>query len=102
MYLTTPLLEGSRKLLWLGAGELGKEMIIEAQRLGVETIAVDRYDNAPGMHVAHRKYVIDMQDKDAVISIVRREQPDAIIAEIEAISTSALEELESNGLQGSP
>jgi phosphoribosylglycinamide formyltransferase 2 len=102
MHLTTPLLEGSRKLLWLGAGELGKEMIIEAQRLGVETIAVDRYDNAPGMHVAHRKYIIDMQDKDAVISIVRREQPDAIIAEIEAISTSALEELESNGFRVVP
>ncbi|MGC9105190.1 MAG: formate-dependent phosphoribosylglycinamide formyltransferase [Thermoprotei archaeon] len=102
MHLTTPLFKGARKLLWLGSGELGKEMVIEAQRLGVETIAVDRYDNAPAMQVAHRKYVIDMIDRDAVIAVVKREEPDAIIAEIEAINTSALEELESNGFRVVP
>ena len=102
MSLSTPLFEGSRKLMWLGAGELGKEMIIEAQRMGVETVAVDRYDNAPGMQVAHRKYVVDMMDKEAIIAIAKREQPDAVIAEIEAINTSALEELEALGIRVVP
>ncbi len=102
MSLSTPLMEGSRKIMWLGAGELGKEMIIEAQRMGVETIAVDRYDNAPGMQVAHRKYVIDMMDGEAVKAIAKREEPDAIIAEIEAINTSALEELEALGFRVIP
>ncbi|MEM1961915.1 MAG: formate-dependent phosphoribosylglycinamide formyltransferase [Sulfolobales archaeon] len=91
------MFEGSVKLLLLGSGELGKEVAIEAQRLGAEVIAVDRYDWAPAMHVAHRRYVIDMANPRAVKSLVRRENPDAVIPEIEAISPEALEELESEG-----
>lgn len=91
------MFEDSIKMLLLGSGELGKEVAIEAQRLGVEVVAVDRYDWAPAMHVAHRRYVIDMMNSAAVKSVVRRESPDVIIPEIEAISTDALEELESEG-----
>ncbi len=93
----SPMLEGSAKVLLLGSGELGKEIAIEAQRLGAEVIAVDRYDWAPAMHVAHRRYVVDMMNPRAVKSVVRRENPDAVIPEIEAISTDALEELEAEG-----
>ncbi|MCX8185149.1 MAG: formate-dependent phosphoribosylglycinamide formyltransferase [Sulfolobales archaeon] len=93
----SPMFEDSIKMLLLGSGELGKEVAIEAQRLGVEVVAVDRYDWAPAMHVAHRRYVIDMMNSAAVKSVVRRESPDVIIPEIEAISTDALEELESEG-----
>lgn len=78
----------SRKLLLLGSGELGKEVIIEAQRLGVETVAVDRYPDAPAMGVAHRSYVIDMLDADALKALIRKEQPDLIVPEIEAIATT--------------
>jgi len=81
----------------LGSGELGKEVIIEAQRLGLETIAVDRYQNAPAHHVAHRSYVVDMQDKDAVLEIIYREKPDYILPEIEAISIDALFAAEDRG-----
>lgn len=95
--LQSPMFEGSVKLLLLGSGELGKEVAIEAQRLGVEVVAVDRYDWAPAMHVAHRRYVIDMMNPNAVKSVVRREAPDVIVPEIEAISTEALEDLESEG-----
>ncbi|WP_054848923.1 formate-dependent phosphoribosylglycinamide formyltransferase [Vulcanisaeta sp. JCM 14467] len=102
MELGTPLLEGARKVLWLGGGELGKEMVIEAQRMGLETVVVDRYDMAPAMHVAHRRYVIDMLNGDAIKSVVRREHPDAIIAEIEAINTDALMELEEKGYRVVP
>jgi phosphoribosylglycinamide formyltransferase 2 len=91
------MFEGSAKLLLLGSGELGKEVAIEAQRLGVEVVAVDRYDWAPAMHVAHRRYVIDMLNPNAVKSVVRRESPDVVVPEIEAISTEALEDLESEG-----
>jgi phosphoribosylglycinamide formyltransferase 2 len=98
----TPLMEGARKILLLGSGELGKEMAIEAQRLGVEVVAVDRYDMAPAMHVAHRRYVINMMDGRAIKAIVRREVPDAIIAEIEAINTDALVELEEEGFMVVP
>lgn len=63
MEIGSPLLVGSKKIMLLGSGELGKEMAIEAQRMGVEVIAVDRYDMAPAMHVAHRRYVINMLDK---------------------------------------
>ncbi|BDC18418.1 formate-dependent phosphoribosylglycinamide formyltransferase [Acidianus sp. HS-5] len=97
MEIGTPLLEGSKKLMLLGSGELGKEIAIEAQRMGVEVIAVDRYDMAPAMHVAHRKYVIDMMDPSALKSIVKRENPDGIITEIEAINTDALIDLEDSG-----
>lgn len=102
MGIGTPLLEGSRKLMLLGSGELGKEMAIEAQRMGVEVIAVDRYDMAPAMHVAHRKYIIDMMNPSALKSIVRRENPDGIITEIEAINTDALMELEEAGYRVIP
>ena len=102
MEIGTPLFEGAKKLLFLGGGELGKEMVIEAQRMGIETVVVDRYDMAPAMHVAHRKYVVNMLDGNAIKSIVKRENPDAIIPEIEAINTDALVELESEGFKVIP
>lgn len=95
--LTTPLFGDSIKVLLLGSGELGKEVAIEAQRLGLEIVAVDRYDWAPAMHVAHRRYVVNMLEPKAVKAIVRHEKPDIIIPEIEAIATDALEELEAEG-----
>lgn len=87
----------SRKMLLLGSGELGKEVVLEAQRLGIETIAVDRYNDAPAMQVAHRSHVIDMLDAEALKSIIRQEQPDIIVPEIEAIATHVLLELEQEG-----
>ncbi|MET1102397.1 MAG: formate-dependent phosphoribosylglycinamide formyltransferase [Pyrodictiaceae archaeon] len=95
--LSTPLGPGALKVLLLGGGELGKEVAIEAQRLGFEVVVVDRYDWAPAMHVAHRKYVVNMLDYKAIVSIVEREKPLAVIPEIEAINTDALEYLESKG-----
>ncbi|WP_189024850.1 formate-dependent phosphoribosylglycinamide formyltransferase [Paenibacillus albidus] len=92
-----PFSAQSRKLLLLGSGELGKEVIIEAQRLGVETVAVDSYEHAPAMGVAHRSYVIDMLDAEALKALIRLEKPDLIVPEIEAIATHALEELEQEG-----
>ena len=86
----------------LGSGELGKEVVIELQRLGVETIAVDRYDNAPAMQVAHHKYVIDMLDGDTLSALVASEKPDLIVPEIEAIATATLVDLESKGYQVIP
>ncbi|BCU69430.1 formate-dependent phosphoribosylglycinamide formyltransferase [Stygiolobus caldivivus] len=102
MEIGTPLLEGAKKILWLGGGELGKEMVIEAQRMGLETVVVDRYDMAPAMHVSHRKYVVNMLDGEAIKSIIRKEHPDAIITEIEAINTDALLELEQEGYRVMP
>jgi len=96
-FLTTPMFGKPVKIMLLGSGELGKEVAIEAQRLGVEVVAVDRYDWAPAMHVAHRRYIIDMLNSNAVKAVVNRENPDVIIPEIEAISTDALEDLESEG-----
>ncbi|HZP15843.1 MAG TPA: formate-dependent phosphoribosylglycinamide formyltransferase [Nocardioides sp.] len=93
--LGTPLTPNSTKALLLGSGELGKEVVIELQRLGVETIAVDRYAGAPAMQVAHRSHVVNMQDADALRSVLRQERPDIVIPEIEAIATSVLVELES-------
>ena len=87
----------AKKLLLLGSGELGKELVIEAQRLGVETIAVDRYEGAPAMQVAHRFHVIDMLDGGQLRSVIEAENPDLIVPEIEAIATSALVELEQEG-----
>ncbi|MDG0811678.1 formate-dependent phosphoribosylglycinamide formyltransferase [Cohnella rhizosphaerae] len=87
----------TKKLLLLGSGELGKEVILEAQRLGVETIAVDRYADAPAMHVADRSYVIDMLDKQALRALIVREKPDLIVPEIEAIATAELVKLEEEG-----
>ena len=83
----TPLSPTSTKVLLLGAGELGKEVAIELQRLGVEVIAVDRYSNAPAMQVAHRSHVLSMLNKDALEEIIEKEKPDLIVPEIEAIAT---------------
>ena len=90
MEFPAPLQDKAIKMMLLGSGELGKEVIIEAQRLGIETIAVDKYANAPAHQVAHRAYVIDMQDKDAVLALIEKERPDYILPEIEAISIEAL------------
>jgi len=97
MNLGTPLKPGATRLLLLGSGELGKEVAIEAQRLGVEVIAVDRYPNAPAMQVAHRRHVISMLDREALRRVVAEEQPDLIVPEIEAIDTAFLLELEQGG-----
>ncbi|WP_434415585.1 formate-dependent phosphoribosylglycinamide formyltransferase [Nannocystis pusilla] len=95
--LGTPLSPSSTRLLLLGSGELGREVAIEAMRLGVEVIACDRYAKAPAMQVAHRSHVFDMQDREAVRAVVAREKPHYIVPEIEAIATDALVELESEG-----
>ncbi|MFB9279871.1 phosphoribosylglycinamide formyltransferase 2 [Cohnella cellulosilytica] len=92
----------SQKILLLGSGELGKEVVIEAQRLGVETVAVDRYEGAPAMQVADRSYVIDMLDKQALREVVEREKPDLIVPEIEAIATAELLKLEEEGYRVIP
>ncbi|MFJ7938073.1 phosphoribosylglycinamide formyltransferase 2 [Peribacillus sp. NPDC096622] len=92
----------SKKILLLGSGELGKEVILEAQRLGVETVAVDRYEHAPAMQVAHRSYVIDMLDAEQLRGVVEKERPDLIVPEIEAIATSELVKLEEEGFHVIP
>jgi phosphoribosylglycinamide formyltransferase 2 len=92
----------TKKMLLLGSGELGKEVIIEAQRLGVETIAVDRYENAPAMQVAHRSYCIDMLDGNQLRQVIEQEKPDFIVPEIEAIATETLIELEKEGFRVVP
>jgi len=97
MQFSAPLKSNSKKVMLLGSGELGKEVAIEAQRLGLEVIAVDRYQNAPAHHVAHRSYVVNMQDKDALLEIIYREKPDYILPEIEAISIDALFAAEDKG-----
>ena len=94
----TPLSPSATKVMMLGAGELGKEVIIELQRLGVEVIAVDRYANAPGHQVAHRSHVIDMTDGKAVRALVAQEKPHLIVPEIEAIATDELVRIEAEGL----
>lgn len=93
----TPLSSGATRLMLLGAGELGKEVVIEAQRFGVEVIAVDRYANAPAMQVAHRRHVINMLDPRALRELVLRERPHFIVPEIEAIATTELLALEQEG-----
>jgi len=95
--LGTPLSPSAKKILFCGSGELGKEVVIELQRLGVEVIAVDRYANAPAMQVAHRSHVINMLDGAALRAVIESEQPDLIVPEIEAIATDTLAELESEG-----
>ena len=94
----TPLTPGATRVMLLGAGELGKEVIIELQRLGVEVIAVDRYADAPGQQVAHRAHVIAMTDPVALRRAVELERPHLIVPEIEAIATDALAEIEAGGL----
>ncbi len=98
MRIGTPLSPSATKVMLLGSGELGKEIIIALQRLGVEVIAVDRYANAPGHQVAHRAHVIDMTDAKALRSLVEAEKPDLIIPEIEAIATDELARIEQDGL----
>jgi phosphoribosylglycinamide formyltransferase 2 len=93
----TALAKNATKALLLGSGELGKEIAISLQRYGVEVIAVDRYQNAPAHHVAHRCYVIDMTDREAVKKLIALEQPTFIIPEIEAIETQALADIEKEG-----
>lgn len=93
----TPLSNTATKVLFCGGGELGKEVVIELQRYGVEVIVVDRYKNSPAMQVAHRSHVISMLDGDALRKIIEDEKPDYIIPEIEAIATDTLVELESEG-----
>jgi phosphoribosylglycinamide formyltransferase 2 len=95
--LGTPNSPSATRLLLLGAGELGKEVAIEAQRLGVEVVAADRYRDAPAMQVAHRSHVLDMLDPAALRELVLRERPTLIVPEIEAIATAALLELEREG-----
>ena len=95
--LGTPLSPHATKVMLLGSGELGKEVLIALQRLGVETIAVDRYDDAPGQQVAHHARTITMSDPAQLKSLIEREKPDLVVPEIEAIATAMLEELEAAG-----
>ncbi len=98
MKLGTPLSPSATKVMLLGAGELGKEVIIALQRLGVEVIAVDRYPNAPGQQVAHCAHVINMADPQALRALVEQEKPQFIVPEIEAIATGELLNIEREGL----
>ena len=93
----TPLSPTATRVLFCGGGELGKEVVIELQRLGVEVIVVDRYENAPAMQVAHRSHAISMLDGEALRNIIEAEKPDYIVPEIEAIATDTLVELEAEG-----
>ncbi|WP_326538047.1 formate-dependent phosphoribosylglycinamide formyltransferase [Pseudorhodoferax sp.] len=95
--LGTPLSPDATRVMLLGSGELGKEVLIALQRLGVETIAVDRYDHAPGHQVAHRAHTIAMSDPAALKALIAQEKPDWVVPEIEAIATPALAELEAEG-----
>jgi phosphoribosylglycinamide formyltransferase 2 len=97
MRFTTPLQQDSIKIMLLGSGELGKEVAIEAQRLGIEVVAVDKYENAPAHLVANRSYAIDMQNEAAVLEVIEKEKPTYILPEVEAISISALFEAEKRG-----
>jgi len=98
MHIGTPLSQSATRVMLLGAGELGKEVIIALQRLGVEVIAVDRYDGAPGHQVAHRAQTIDMTDGNVLARLIDCEKPDYVVPEIEAIATETLVELEKAGL----
>ena len=98
----TPYTEGARRAMLLGCGELGKEVAIELQRLGVEVIGVDRYPNAPAMQIAHRSHVINMLDAKALRAVIELEKPHLVIPEIEAIATQSLVEMEAEGLNVVP
>ena len=98
MRFGSPLSPGATKVMLLGAGELGKEVIIAFQRLGIEVVAVDRYPNAPGHQVAHRFHVVDMTDPSALRAVVERERPQYVVPEIEAIATDELRRIEAAGL----
>ena len=97
MEIGTPLSDSATRVLFCGGGELGKEVVIELQRLGVEVIVVDRYADSPAMQVAHRSHSISMLDGDALRAVIEQEKPDYIVPEIEAIATPTLVELESEG-----
>jgi phosphoribosylglycinamide formyltransferase 2 len=94
----TPLSHSATRVMLLGCGELGKEVIIALQRLGCEVIGVDRYPDAPGMQVAHRSHVLTMTDGAALRALIEKEKPDLVVPEIEAIATAALVEIERDGL----
>lgn len=98
MRIGTPLSPSAFRVMLLGSGELGKEVVIELQRLGVEVIAVDRYENAPAQQVAHRAHVIAMTDAKALRALVEKERPHLIVPEIEAIATDELARIEADGL----
>jgi phosphoribosylglycinamide formyltransferase 2 len=98
MQFSSPLKTNSTKVMLLGSGELGKEIIISLQRLGMEVIAVDRYENAPGHQVAHRAYTIDMTDAVALEQLIQKEKPSLVVPEIEAINTKLLEKLEADNV----
>ena len=98
----TPLSPSATRVLFCGGGELGKEVVIELQRLGAEVIVVDRYQNAPAMQVAHRSYAINMLDGTALREIIEKERPDHIVPEIEAIATDTLVKLEAEGYNVTP
>lgn len=100
--LGTPLTASATRVLFLGSGELGKEVVLELQRFGCEVIAVDRYSNAPAMQVAHRAHVIDMLDRKALRAVIEQERPQLIVPEIEAIATAELVELEREGYRVIP
>ena len=93
----TPFKPSAKKVLLCGSGELGKEVVIELQRYGVEVIALDAYDNAPAMQVADRSHVVSMLDGPALRAIIEKEQPDLVVPEVEAIATDVLAELEKSG-----
>ncbi len=96
--LGTPLSAHATRVMLLGSGELGREVLIALQRLGVETIAVDRYDNAPGQQIAHHARTISMTDPDQLRALIEAEKPDLVVPEIEAIATPTLEALEADGV----
>ncbi len=98
MRIGTPLSASATRVMLLGSGELGKEVTIALQRFGVEVIAVDRYPNAPAMHVAHRSHVIDMTDAAALRALILQEKPHLVVPEIEAIATEELLRIEAEGL----
>jgi phosphoribosylglycinamide formyltransferase 2 len=100
--LFAPLSSKSTKIMLLGAGELGREVIIEAMRLGIETVAVDRYENAPGQQIAHRAYTGNMKDPGFLRAVIEREKPNAIIPEIEAVNLDVLAEIEKEGFMVAP
>jgi phosphoribosylglycinamide formyltransferase 2 len=98
MQIGTPLSPNATRVMLLGSGELGKEVIIALQRFGVEVIAVDRYENAPGHQVAHRAYVIDMTNDQALRDLIAKEKPHLIVPEIEALNTGTLADIETAGI----
>lgn len=102
MKFSAPLKSNSKKVMLLGSGELGKEVAIEAQRLGLEVVAVDKYEGAPAHLVATSHHVVNMQDEEAILEIIRKEKPDYILPEVEAISISALFAAEKEGFNVIP